>query len=56
MYHFTIICVNEILAANIVGLVYIVLCMLLCRGSRSQMFFKIVVLKDFTIFTGKHLC
>ena len=27
-----------------------------CRGSRSHMFFKIGVLKNFTIFTGKHLC
>ena len=26
-----------------------------CRTSRSQMFFKIVVLKNFAIFTGKHL-
>ena len=26
------------------------------RSSRSQMFFKIDVLKHFTIFTGKHLC
>ena len=26
------------------------------RRSRSQMFFKIGVLKDFAIFTGKHLC
>ena len=26
------------------------------RGSRSQMFLKIVVLKYFAIFTGKHLC
>ena len=26
------------------------------RSSRSQMFFKIDVLKKFTIFTGKHLC
>ena len=26
------------------------------RNSRSQMFFKIVVLKNFAIFTGKHLC
>ena len=27
-----------------------------CRSSRSQMFFKIDVLKNFIIFTGKHLC
>ena len=27
-----------------------------CRSSRSQMFFKIGVLKNFIIFTGKHLC
>ena len=26
-----------------------------CRSSRSQMFFKISVLKNFAIFTGKHL-
>ena len=26
------------------------------RRSRSQMFFKIVVLKNFANFTGKHLC
>ena len=26
------------------------------RGSRSQMFFKISVLKNFAIFTGNHLC
>ena len=26
------------------------------RSSRSQMFFKIGVLKSFPIFTGKHLC
>ena len=26
------------------------------RGSCSQMFFKISVLKNFTNFTGKHLC
>ena len=26
------------------------------RCSRSQMFFKIGVLKNFVIFTGKHLC
>ena len=26
------------------------------RNSRSQMFFKIGVLKNFEIFTGKHLC
>ena len=26
------------------------------RSSRLQMFFKIDVLKNFTIFTGKHLC
>ena len=26
------------------------------RSSRSQMFFKIGALKNFTIFTGKHLC
>ena len=27
-----------------------------CRSSRLQMFFKIGVLKNFAIFTGKHLC
>ena len=27
-----------------------------CRSSRSQMFFKIYVLKHFANFTGKHLC
>ena len=27
-----------------------------CRSSRSQMFFKIGVLKNFAMFTGKHLC
>ena len=27
-----------------------------CRSSRSQMFFKIGVLKKFAMFTGKHLC
>ena len=26
------------------------------RSSRSQMFFKIGILKNFAIFTGKHLC
>ena len=26
-----------------------------CRSSRSQMFFNIVVLKNFAIFSGKHL-
>ena len=26
------------------------------RSSRSEMFFKIDVLKNFVIFTGKHLC
>ena len=26
------------------------------RSSRSQMFFKIAGIKDFAIFTGKHLC
>ena len=26
------------------------------KGSHSQMFFKIGVLKKFAIFTGKHLC
>ena len=26
------------------------------RSSRSQMFLKIVVLENFAIFTGKHLC
>ena len=26
------------------------------RSSRSQMFFKISFLKNFTMFTGKHLC
>ena len=30
--------------------------LLLSRSSRSQMFFKIDVLKNFSIFTGKHLC
>ena len=29
---------------------------LLCRSSRSQMFFKIGALKTFAIFTAKHLC
>ena len=28
----------------------------LTRNNRSQMFFKISVLKNFAIFTGKHLC
>ena len=28
----------------------------LCRSSRSQMFFKIGVPKNFTNFTGKHRC
>ena len=28
----------------------------LCRSSRSQMFFKKDVLKNFANFTGKHLC
>ena len=28
----------------------------LSRSSRSQMFFKIGVLNNFTNFTGKHLC
>ena len=30
----------------------------LCRtkSNRSQMFFKVVIVKSFTIFTGKHLC
>ena len=27
-----------------------------CSNIRSQMFFKTVVLKNFAIFTGKHLC
>ena len=27
-----------------------------CRSSRSQMFFKVDVFKNFAIFTGKHLC
>ena len=27
-----------------------------CKSSRSQMFFKIGVLKIFVKFTGKHLC
>ena len=27
-----------------------------CRSSRSQMFFKIGVTKNFAMFTGKHLC
>ena len=26
------------------------------RSNRSQMFFEIVILKNFAIFTGKHLC
>ena len=26
------------------------------RSSRSEMFFKIGVLRNFAIFTGKHLC
>ena len=26
------------------------------RSSRSPMFFKIAVLKNFATFTGKHLC
>ena len=30
--------------------------MTVCRSSRSQMFFKIGVLKNFALFTGKHLC
>ena len=29
---------------------------LIFRSSRSQMFFKIGVLKNFAIFTGKNLC
>ena len=29
---------------------------LILRSSRSQMFFKIHILKDFAIFTRKHLC
>ena len=29
---------------------------LIFRSSRSQMFFKISVLKNFATFTGKHLC
>ena len=29
---------------------------ILCRNSRSQMLLKIVVLENFAIFTGKHLC
>ena len=28
----------------------------ICRSSRSQMFFKIGILKNFANFTGKHLC
>ena len=28
---------------------------LLCRNSRSQMFFKVDVLKNFVIFTAKYL-
>ena len=28
----------------------------ICRSSRSQMFFKIDILKTFVIFTGKRLC
>ena len=28
----------------------------ICRSIRSQMFFKIGALKNFAIFTGKHLC
>ena len=27
-----------------------------CRSSRSQLFFKIGILKNFAIVTGKHLC
>ena len=27
-----------------------------CKSSRSQLFFKIGVLKNFANFTGKHLC
>ena len=27
-----------------------------CRSSRSQIFFKVIVLKNFAIFTEKHLC
>ena len=27
-----------------------------CRSSRSQMIFEIAVLKNFVVFTGKHLC
>ena len=30
--------------------------MIMFRSNRSQMFFKIVVLKNLAIFTGKHLC
>ena len=30
--------------------------MIMFRNNRSQMFFKIVVLKNLAIFTGKHLC
>ena len=30
--------------------------MLIFRSSRAQMFFKISVLKNFALFTGKHLC
>ena len=26
------------------------------RSSRSQMFFKVGFLKNFVVFTGKHLC
>ena len=29
---------------------------ILFRNSRTQLFFKIVVLKNFAIFTEKHLC
>ena len=29
---------------------------ILFRSSRSQMFFKLGVLKNFAIFSGKHLC
>ena len=41
------------------GFVYKLLWRVFCaqhRSSRSQMFFKIAVLKIFAIFTGKHLC
>ena len=35
---------------NLFGIIY------MYRNSRSQLFFKIRVLKNFVNFTGKHLC